>query len=329
MVTTLVLVALVSGVFGLRFGQPADEMYTRDVGSVVGQRLVEEHYPGGTSAPAQIIAAARSTDEVVAAAVATEGVAAARPAGVSADGRQVRVEAVLDDAPDSAAAKDTVRRLRDAVHAVPGADALVGGQTATTMDVDRAASRDNVVLMPLILIVVFAVLVLLLRALVAPLLLAASVVLSFAAAMGVAGLVLQVIGYPRMAPGLPLWGYLFLVTLGVDYTIFLMTRAREEVSKTGDREGILSALTVTGGVITSAGLVLAATFATLLVLPAVMALHIGLIVAVGVLLDTFIVRTLLVPALAVDIGPRVWWPGRPALRPAEPRPSRDSVEVAA
>jgi RND superfamily putative drug exporter len=108
-----------------------------------------------------------------------------------------------------------------------------------------------------------------------------------------------------------------------------MTRAREEVSKTGDREGILSALTVTGGVITSAGLVLAATFATLLVLPAVMALHIGLIVAVGVLLDTFIVRTLLVPALAVDIGPRVWWPGRPALRPAEPRPSRDSVEVAA
>jgi RND superfamily putative drug exporter len=328
-VTTLALVGLAFGVFGLRFGQPADEMYTKDVGSVVGQRLVEEHYPSGTSSPAQIIASARSADEVAIAAGAVDGVASARQAGISADGRWVRIEAVFVDPPDSAEAKESVDRLRDAVHAVTGADALVGGPTATTLDINRAANRDNAVVMPLIAIVVLAVLVLLLRALVAPLLLAASMVLSFAAAMGVAGLVLQAIGYPRMAPGLPLWGYLFLVTLGVDYTIFLMTRAREEVTKVSNREGILTALTVTGGVITSAGVVLAATFATLLVLPAVVALHIGLIVAVGVVLDTFIVRTLLVPALAVDIGPRVWWPGRPSRQPAEPPQSRDTVELAA
>jgi putative drug exporter of the RND superfamily len=317
---TLALVALSSGVLGLRAGQAADQAYTTDVGSVVGQRLIDEHYASGSSYPAQIVAAAAHADEVVAAASAVDGVAAARQAGVSADGRWVRVEAVLDDPPDSAAAKGTIDRLRRSTHAVPGADALVGGQTATTMDIDRAARRDNRVVLPLILVVVFAVLVLLLRALVAPLLLAASVVLSYAAAMGVAGLLFRALGYPGIIPALPLFGYLFLVTLGVDYTIFLMTRAREEVAKLGHREGILSALTLTGGVITSAGLVLAATFATLVVLPLVTALQIGLIVATGVLLDTFVVRTLLIPALAVDVGPRVWWPSRPTRQPVEPRP---------
>ena len=166
--------------------------------------------------------------------------------------------------------------------------------------------------MPLILAVVFAVLVLLLRALVAPLLLAASVVLSYAAALGAAGLVFRAIGHPAIDATLPLWGYLFLVTLGIDYTIFLMTRAREEVATRGSRDGVLAALTVTGGVITSAGVVLAATFATLAVLPIVNLLQTGVVVAIGVLLDTLVVRSLLVPALAVDIGPRVWWPGRPA-----------------
>jgi RND superfamily putative drug exporter len=328
-VTTLVLVALTLGMSGLRFGQPADAMYTKEVGSVRGQRLVEVHYPSGTSSPARIIAAARGADQVVTAATAVGGVATARPAGVSVDGQWVLVEAVLSDPPDSPAAKATIDRLRNAVHAVPGADALVGGETATKLDIGRAAGHDNAVLMPLILIVVFAVLVLLLRALVAPLLLAASVVLSFAAAMGVAGLVLQAIGYPGIDPSMPLWSYLFLVTLGVDYTIFLMTRAREEVTQRGHREGILTAVTVTGGVITSAGVVLAATFATLVVLPIVAALHIGLVVAIGVLLDTFVVRTLLVPTLAVDLGPRLWWPGRPAHRPAPPQPRQDSVELAA
>ena len=164
--------------------------------------------------------------------------------------------------------------------------------------------------MPLILAVVFAVLVLLLRALVAPLLLAASVVLSYAAALGAAGLVFRAIGHPAIDPTLPLWGYLFLVTLGIDYTIFLMTRAREEAARHGHRAGILNALTVTGGVITSAGVVLAATFAALTVLPLVPSVQTAVIVVIGILIDTILVRTLLVPALSIDIGARVWWPGR-------------------
>jgi RND superfamily putative drug exporter len=316
-ITTVALAAVAFGVFGFHFGQPVDRMYTTEVGSVVGQRLVAAHYPGGTSSPAQIVAAAPAADQVVAATRALGGVADAAPAGVSADGRWVRIDAVLRDAPDSAAAKDTIDDIREAVRTVPGAGALVGGDTATTLDIERATSRDNRVLLPLILAVVLAVLVLLLRALVAPLLLAASVLLSFAAAMGLAGLICRAIGYPDIAPSLPLWGYLLIVTLGVDYTIFLMTRAREEAARTGTRTGVLTALTVTGGVITSAGVVLAGTFATLLLLPVVAALHIGLVVALGVLIDTFVVRTLLVPTLAVDLGDRIWWPGRLS------RPSHD------
>lgn len=327
--TALLLVALSGGVLGLHLGQPASQLYTKDVPSVVGQRLIVAHYPGGASSPAEISATADRAGQVVTVAGSVPGVASARPAGVSADGRWVRVLAVLTDEPDSAAARSTVDRLRTALHRVPGAAALVGGETATTVDTRRAAGRDDRVLMPLILVVVFVVLVLLLRALVAPLLLAASVVLSFAAAWGTAGLVFHAIGYPNVDPAMPLWGYLFLVTLGVDYTIFLMTRAREEVGRLGNREGVLTALSVTGGVISSAGAVLAATFATLLLLPLVAVVHIGLVVAVGVLLDTLLVRTLLIPALAVDLGDRVWWPGRAAHRPPRPLPRRASAELAA
>jgi RND superfamily putative drug exporter len=196
------------------------------------------------------------------------------------------------------------------VHAVPGAQALVGGETAVQLDTERATDRDNWVVMPLILGVIFLILVALLRALVAPLLLVASVVLSYAAALGAAGLILTALGHPKLFSGVPLQTFLFLVALGVDYTIFLMTRAREEVGARGHAQGVLHALAVTGGVITSAGL--AATFAALGVLPLVPSVQIGVIVAVGVLLDTFLVRSLLVPALAVRVGPRLWWPGRPA-----------------
>ena len=220
----------------------------------------------------------------------------------------MRVDAVLRHPPDSAAAKATVDRLRAALHAVPAPTPWSAARPRPPSTPSAAAARDNRVVMPLILLVVFAVLVLLLRALVAPLLLVASVVLSYAAAMGVVGLVCRAIGYPHVMPSLPMLGFVFLVTLGVDYTIFLMTRAREEVAKVGNREGILSALAVTGGVITSAGVVLAATFSVLLVVPYVTALHLGLVVAVGVLIDTFLVRTLLVPTLAIDLGERVWWP---------------------
>lgn len=222
----------------------------------------------------------------------------------------------------------TIDRLRAAVHAVPGADAVVGGQTATLVDVGRASERDNAVVMPLILAVVFVVLVLLLRAVVAPLLLAASVAVSYVAAMGLSGLIFTAIGHPHIVQGMPLYAWLFLVTLGVDYTIFLMTRAREEVVTRGNRDGMLAALTTTGGVITSAGLVLAGTFGVLVVLPFVAAIQMGVIVAVGVLLDTFVVRTLLVPALAIDVGPRLWWPSRHAVRPAAPPPARVTADLA-
>lgn len=333
--TTLALLALSFGAFGLRLGQSADEAYTSEVGSVVGQRLIGEHYAGGTSSPAQIIAAAAAIEEVAAAAAAVDGVAEVDQAGISADGRWTRIAAVLDQPPDSAAAKTTVDRLRDATHVVPGADALVGGETATILDIERASDRDNRVVMPLILLVVFVVLILLLRALVAPLLLIASVVLSYAAALGLAGLVFRAIGHPAVLNAFPLYGYLFLVTLGVDYTIFLMTRAREEVASIGNRDGILTALAVTGGVITSAGVVLAATFSTLVLLPLVTAVQMGLIVALGVLLDTFVVRTLLIPALTIDVGPRAWWPSRLAHRPetripeqpAAPRPADAPARV--
>ncbi|MEV0426827.1 MMPL family transporter [Micromonospora sp. NPDC050495] len=316
--TAAVLVALTFGIGNLSVGLTDDESFTTEVGSVTGQRLIAAHYPGGSAAPAEILAAAGAADRVVAAARAVPGVAEVAAPQRSADGRWVRVTAVLADAPDSDAAWDAVTGLRAAVHAVPGAQAVVGGRTATLLDERRTVDRDNLVVIPLVLLVVLAVLVLLLRSLVAPLLLMASVVLSFAAAMGAAGLLLDAMGHPRLFVGVPLQTFLFLVALGVDYTIFLMTRAREETALIGHRPGVLRALTVTGGVITSAGIVLAATFGSLLVLPLVPSVQVGVIVAVGILLDTLLVRSLLIPALTLDLGVRTWWPGRLSRRSPQP-----------
>jgi putative drug exporter of the RND superfamily len=320
--TVVALGVLTLGIGNLTVGLPGSESFTKEVGSVTGQRLVEQHYPGGTSAPVDILAAAGTADRVVAAARTVEGVADVRPPVPSPDGRWVAIQAILDTAPDGQAAKDTIDRLRETVHGVPGSQAVVGGDTAAELDTDRTASRDDKLVMPLILAVTFLILVVLLRAIVAPLLLMASVVLSFAAALGAAALILDLLGYPKLFFGLPLQVFLFLVALGVDYTIFLMTRAREEVGQLGHRAGVLHALTVTGGVITSAGLVLAATFAALSVLPLVPSVQIGVVVAVGVLLDAFVVRSLLVPALAVDVGPRIWWPGRPVRAEGTPVPAQ-------
>jgi RND superfamily putative drug exporter len=186
----------------------------------------------------------------------------------------------------------------------------VGGSPAWVADIRATAARGDRVVMPLILGVVLLILVLLLRALVAPMLLLFSVVLSYFAALGVAGLVLSAMGYPQLWEAAPLQTFLFLVAIGVDYTIFLMTRAREEVARTDHRTGVLSALTVTGGVITSAGIVLAATFASLTLLPLVPSVQIAVIVVAGILIDTLLVRTLLIPALSLHLGRRAWWPGR-------------------
>jgi RND superfamily putative drug exporter len=308
--TTAVLAVLCLGIGNLSVGLPGADVFTKEVGSVRGQKLIDAHFAGGTSAPATIIASAARGAEVTTAARAVDGVASVGEPEVSADGRVVRIDAVLAGAPDTADAKRVIERLRTAVHAVPGGAAVVGGPTAAELDTEKTSARDDRVVIPLILAVVFVILVLLLRSLVAPLVLLASVVLSYAAAMGAAGFILDAMGYPELYFGLPLQAFLFLVALGVDYSIFLMTRAREEVAVHGHRVGILRAVTVTGGVITSAGVVLAATFASLAVLPLTPSVQNAVVVSVGVLLDTFLIRSLLVPALALSIGRGVWWPSR-------------------
>ncbi|MFJ8431004.1 MMPL family transporter [Kitasatospora sp. NPDC094019] len=310
-------------------GVPQSELFVKAQPSAAGQRLLSAHFPGGSGNPAVIIAAADSAAPVTAAAAAVPGVAAVRATTAGAPGAaplvvdgRVRLEATLTDPADSDAAIATVHRLRDAVHAVPGAGALVGGYTAQQDDTRTTAAHDRRLITPVVLLCVLAVLVLLLRSLVAPLLLAATVALSYLATLGVSAVVFpHVFGFSAVDPSVPLYGYVFLVALGVDYNIFLMTRVREESLRLGTREGVLRGLTATGGVITSAGVVLAATFAALGVIPLAFLAQIAFIVAFGVLLDTLLVRSLLVPALVRDLGDRVWWPARTG-RGAPPAASR-------
>ncbi|MFI0933923.1 MMPL family transporter [Streptomyces sp. NPDC021019] len=299
-------------------GVPLDEIFVNDAPSVAAQETLSEHFPGGSGNPAVIIAAADRLPEVTEAAERTEGVASVAP--VSAGGRpggeplvvdgRVRVDATLKDAADSDAAKETVAALRTAVHAVPGSDALVGGYTAQQYDTQRTAEDDRTLIVPVVLVIILVILVFLLRSLLMPVLLVATVALNFLATLGISALVFtHVFGFSGTDSSVPLYGFVFLVALGVDYNIFLMSRVREESLRHGTREGILRGLTTTGGVITSAGVVLAATFAALGVIPLAFLLQIAFIVAFGVLLDTLVVRSLLVPALVRDIGPKAWWPG--------------------
>ena len=318
-----IVTAVVLGAFCLAVptfeasGTAQTDVFLGDVDSVAGQEALAEHYPGGTGDPVVIITSAEDADQVAQAAE-IDGVSAVvlltatgAPTGppLEVDGR-VELRATLTDLADSAEAKTTVRNLREAVHAV-GRDVLVGGTTAIQIDVRDAAQRDLRVIIPVILGAVLLVLIVLLRALVAPLLVMAATVLSFGSTLGIAALVFNhIFGFPGADPAVPLYSFVFLVALGIDYSIFLMTRAREEVAGHGARDGVLRALRVTGGVITSAGVVLAATFAALGVIPILFLAQIAFIVAFGVLLDTLVVRSLLVPALAVDLGRTTWWPGR-------------------
>jgi RND superfamily putative drug exporter len=308
-ITTVVLLAGVAFVPQLRAnGTAQSDLFRTEVDSVRGQDVLSAHFPGGSGSPTVIIAKASSAQQVVQAAD-IDGVARVFPAGEK-NGR-VLLQAILDDPGDSEAAVSTVERLRDAVHDVPGADAKVGGQTAIQLDVQTASRHDRSLIIPIVLIVIFVVLSLLLRALVAPLLLIATVVLSFGATMGVSALMFNhVFDFPGSDPAIPLFGFIFLVALGIDYNIFLMTRVREETLVSDTRGGTLRGLAVTGGVITSAGVVLAATFAALSVIPVLFLAQIAFIVAFGVLLDTVVVRSLLVPALTVDLDRRIWWPSR-------------------
>ncbi|MER5993742.1 MMPL family transporter [Streptomyces viridosporus] len=300
-------------------GVPLDETFVNDAPSVAAQRTLSEHFPGGSGNPTVVIAAADRLGRVVAVAENTEGVASA--AGATASGRpggeplvvdgRVRVDVTLDSAADSDAAKDTVARLRTALHDIPGADALVGGYTAQQYDTLRTAERDRTLIVPVVLVVIFLVLTVLLRSLLMPALLVATVAVNFLATIGVSALVFpHVFGFTGTDPSVPLYGFVFLVALGVDYNIFLMSRVREESLRHGARQGVLRGLVSTGGVITSAGVVLAATFAALGVIPLAFLAQVAFIVAFGVLLDTLVVRSLLVPALALDLGPVAWWPGR-------------------
>ncbi|WP_018506199.1 MMPL family transporter [Parafrankia discariae] len=316
--TAAVLGALVLGMLVLPGVLRQDQAFRDDVESVQGQHLAERSFPPGVTAPTFVVADSARADAVAETVRATPGVAAAVESGRTAELVQFLV--VLDAPPDSPESFRAVQRLRTAVHALPGADALVGGNTAVNLDVRDAAVRDRELIIPVVLIVVLLILGLLLRSVVAPLLLMGTVVLSFFAALGASALVYRyVFDFPGIDPALPLIGFIFLVALGVDYNIFLMTRVKEETEHLGHAAGIRRGLAVTGGVITSAGVVLAATFAVLIIFPLVQLAETGFLVAFGVLLDTLVVRSVLVPALALDVGPVVWWPSRPErAHPASP-----------
>ena len=308
----LVLAVLAVGSVSLDAdGIPQSESLTGNPESVVGQRALEKHFPAGLGTPVDVLGPAAQSAQLLATVKATPGIADAVlfPGPTTrVEGDRVLVEAVLAVSPDSDRATEVVKDLRVRLDAV-SKDALVGGFTAIDLDIKDASRRDNRVIIPLVLLVILVVLALLLRALVAPLLLIATVVLSFLATLGTCAFVFdRVFDYPGADTAFPLFAFVFLVALGIDYNIFLMTRVREESLVHGTRTGMLRGLTVTGGVITSAGIVLAATFTVLGVLPLVFLAEIGFAVAFGVLLDTFVVRSLLVPALTLLVGDRVWWP---------------------
>lgn len=336
MVTTVVLLAGASGVLQLNAsGVPQSDLVLGASEARDGQVALGEHFPGGSGSPvyvvvdedrlqdaADVLLADDGIDGVSVTAadspsgsapVTADGITAVGPPGTSApepivvDGR-VLLQGTLTDAADSDAAGATVRDLRSSLHEL---DALVGGVTATAVDTNDASIHDRNLIIPVILVVIMLILMLLLRSILAPVLLIITTVLSFGTAMGVSALVFNgLFHFPGADPAVPLYGFVFLVALGIDYNIFLMTRVREESLSHGTREGVLRGLSITGGVITSAGLVLAATFAALSVIPILFLVQLAFIVAFGVLLDTFVVRSLLVPALAYDLGRVIWWPSK-------------------
>jgi len=316
--TALVLGAMALGLTGLKASglTVAQSFGGRHPDSVIGQQVLDRNFPAGVGQPVVVVGDPSASGPLRTAFARVPGITAVTPPQVH--GGHVFIQGTLISPPDSKAAYSTVGRVRAAVHAVPGAHALVGGNTAVNLDVQRAAGHDRDVIIPLILAVVFVILALLLRALIAPVMLIATVVLSFGAALGVSALVFNhVFHFGGADTSFPLFVFVFLVALGIDYNIFLMTRVREEAKRHGSRRGALIGLAATGGVITSAGVVLAGTFSVLGTLPITFLTELGFAVAFGVLLDSIIVRSVLVTALNLDIGSKVWWPSRLA-REAQP-----------
>ena len=304
----VVLLVMCAGLAFFSTDLTTNDGYRTSVESVEGQDLLAQSFPAGASAPADVIVPPDGDVQAVTAALEeTDGIDAVSPP--VAEGEQgTLIQATLDPPPYSTEAFDLIEPIRDSASgAVEGT--VVGGASAVEFDVREAAGWDSTVIPPIVLVVVFLILVVLLRAVAAPLILIGTVILSFLAALGVGYFAFEVFfDFPGSDPSLPLFAFVFLVALGVDYNIFLMARAREETLKHGTREGMLRALAVTGGVITSAGIVLAGTFSVLAVLPLVFLTEIGFVVAFGVLLDTFLVRSVLVPAIVMKMGPKVWWP---------------------
>ena len=298
------------------------DTFTGNPESVVGQKKLETHFPGGQGDPTQVVFSAAKIDQMSAALKSAPGVTDVAPqlAGLPIPGQplpevaevngKVILNLTLNRAPDSVEAGNDVPEIRRIAKSVDPS-ALVGGTSAVYFDVRTANAQDNRTIIPIVLLVITLILGLLLRSILSAVLLLGTVVLSYFATLGVSALVFNyVFGFPGGDNSFPLFAFIFLVALGIDYNIFLMTRVREESLKIGTRAGVIKGLTVTGAVITSAGIVLAATFAVLGLLPLVPLAQLGFAVAFGVLLDTIIVRSILVPALVHDIGPKVWWPSK-------------------
>ena len=293
------------------------DTFTGNPESVVGQKLLLKHFPGGEGDPTQVVVSANKLDEVALALSAAPGVTNVVPmmdpmnpsALKIVDGKAI-LNLTLDKAPDSVEAGNDIPKIRQIAHA-KDPSSLVGGTSAVYFDVRTANNQDNRTIIPIILIVITIILGLLLRSILSAIVLLGTVVLSYFATLGVCALVFNhVFGFAGGDNSFPLFAFIFLVALGIDYNIFLMTRVREESQKIGTREGVIKGVTVTGAVITSAGIVLAATFAVLGLLPLVPLAELGFAVAFGVLLDTIIVRSILVPALVHEIGPKIWWPSK-------------------
>ncbi len=339
-ITGALLLVACLGLFRLDAnGLASDEQYTKDFGSVLGQKVLTDHGLVDASNPIMVATNADQAEAVVEAMSGVEGIAEPSEPAVKDD--VAFITAAVPGDPASQDAFDRVEDVRDAVGGIEGADALVGGFSAIYLDTKIASSRDNIVIIPIVLLVVFLILVLLLRSLASPVILIGTVVLSFGAALGISTLIFEHIfpsivdRWPDSAQtdaSFPLFAFVFLVALGIDYNIFLMTRVREETMALGTRRGSLVALTSTGGVITSAGIVLAATFLVLGTLPLVFLAELGTAVAIGVLLDTMIVRSVLVTAINLDLGSKIWWPGtldrgQHAVAPPEPLEERQKQPV--
>jgi RND superfamily putative drug exporter len=336
--TTVILAVACLGLFRLDAnGLSTEDSYTKEFDSIKGQKVLAAHDLVDQSNQLLVVANAAKLPEVSKALEGVQGIADQKapdgstvkvvPLGQPKDGIGA-LSVVLASDVSSQASFDAVEAARDAVHAVKGADALVTGGSAIYLDTKVASQRDDKVIIPLVLAVVLLVLIALLRAIAAPLILLGTVILSFGAALGISVLLFEyVFGFAGSDPSFPLFAFVFLVALGIDYNIFLMTRVREESAVHGTRKGALVGLTSTGGVITSAGIVLAATFVVLGTLPLVFLAEMGIAVALGVMLDTMIVRSILVTAINIDIGDKIWWPSKLGQGKSDPDDARELVNA--